>query len=570
MSVVGEVLAAFAASDAVLEVATFAASDIRNVIKERASQVKECHQRFYDVLKELERCSLQLADVEELLAANEDESRRRRVKALKLLLMHAQDLVDEYLAMRGFWNSMKRFFDYPKLLRDFNGAYDRIVMVAKELDITVPGALTISPARANRIVDTVRETDRELLKQHGPQVTAGDTTPGAPPKKTLADVPTREVLFLGQPEPVEGSRMLQRCACGEGSNVLVVGESTTHGVSEEHRAALRVHHYAHTRFRRHVAKVELLKVGKDGPELVALEDAECTLFHLMDHEPRTRESIMRLLRLMVHTAEGVHLLHQRGVFHRGLNPYTVLVKGDRTMLWDLGLSTVSGATIASTTNEASITGSEAVMRYRAFEMITGTGDADKDSLKAADVYSLGVILNAILAGAEPYAGTHGDQDIVHKARDGDRPDRFDKGPTGTIAGLLSEAAATQLNELLDECLRLQPERRISAGALRDRLKVITGMMLTAGDDERSPPSPGSRVATAQRRWTAFAYVLHLLLWAAALLVAVAVVWSLAHPYVAQLGAWQQDTNAMDPAPVPLQPSLWERLQRCFRWRPRPH
>jgi serine/threonine protein kinase/TolB-like protein/Flp pilus assembly protein TadD len=134
--------------------------------------------------------------------------------------------------------------------------------------------------------------------------------------------------------------------------------------------------------------------------------------HLLEHVRRHRLSVAQRVALFCDVLEVVHAAHARGVVHRDLKPSNVLVGADhRPRLLDFGISklvdTDTGPAGPSTRTEARAL----TPAYASPEQIAG-----RSATAASDLYSLGVILYELLAGARPVAATppsHGE--LAHAA-----------------------------------------------------------------------------------------------------------------------------------------------------------
>ncbi len=95
-------------------------------------------------------------------------------------------------------------------------------------------------------------------------------------------------------------------------------------------------------------------------------------------------------------AGAMGALHERGIIHRDLKPANIMVEREsgRVLLTDLGIAkdTESGANLTQ-----GILGTPA---YMAPEQMTDTSKTTPES----DIYSLGVVLFAMLAGKDPFTG----------------------------------------------------------------------------------------------------------------------------------------------------------------------
>ena len=96
------------------------------------------------------------------------------------------------------------------------------------------------------------------------------------------------------------------------------------------------------------------------------------------------------------TAGAMGALHERGIIHRDLKPANIMVEREsgRVLLTDLGIAkdTESGANLTQ-----GILGTPA---YMAPEQMTDTSKTTPES----DIYSLGVVMFAMLAGKDPFTG----------------------------------------------------------------------------------------------------------------------------------------------------------------------
>jgi serine/threonine protein kinase len=107
-------------------------------------------------------------------------------------------------------------------------------------------------------------------------------------------------------------------------------------------------------------------------------------------------SISTALALMIPVAEGIHHVHERGIVHRDLKPSNILVRSShRPVVMDFGLAKVTSKNV-SLTEPGMIIGTPAFM---APEQAGGGWGAPGPH---SDVYSLGAVLYALLAGRPPF------------------------------------------------------------------------------------------------------------------------------------------------------------------------
>ena len=115
---------------------------------------------------------------------------------------------------------------------------------------------------------------------------------------------------------------------------------------------------------------------------------------------RFRDQPRAIARLMVRLAEAIHHAHQRGVLHRDLKPSNILVdEAGEPHVIDFGLAKRVGEASESTGESANQAGRmEGTPTYMSPEQATGSRSA---ITTATDVYGLGTILYALLAGHAP-------------------------------------------------------------------------------------------------------------------------------------------------------------------------
>lgn len=149
-------------------------------------------------------------------------------------------------------------------------------------------------------------------------------------------------------------------------------------------------------------------------------------------------------RVLAEIADALDHAHRQGVVHRDVKPDNVLLEDEsgRALLTDFGVAKALGKG-DTLTRAGSIVGTP---HYMSPEQAAGRGDIDGRS----DIYSLGVMAYAMLAGRLPFEGGTA-ADVLTKHLTQEPP------PLRSLATALSDSTA----QVVDRCLAKDPARRWS-------------------------------------------------------------------------------------------------------------
>ena len=169
-------------------------------------------------------------------------------------------------------------------------------------------------------------------------------------------------------------------------------------------------------------------------------------------------------------AAALDYAHRQGIIHRDINPHNMLLDdSDRHLLLaDFGL-----AKVLSAGGVRSHTGALGTVAYMAPEQFDGRVSP------ATDLYALGCVLFAMLAGEPPYSGP---------------PEQVMRGhlmsPVPTLAERRREATPDAVQRVLDRALAKDPAARFRTAA-----GLAEAFRAAAGGEGAAPASPAPPVAT---------------------------------------------------------------------------
>jgi serine/threonine protein kinase len=165
--------------------------------------------------------------------------------------------------------------------------------------------------------------------------------------------------------------------------------------------------------------------------------------------------------LMVPVAEAVHHAHGKGVVHRDLKPANIMIdKSRRPVVMDFGLAKVAGKSSA-------LTQIGVIMGTPAYMSPEQAGEDASQVGPLSDIYSLGAILYALLAGRPPFSGSTPLATVLKVIAPDPAPPIRDFRPDVPV----------KLEQLCSKCLSKNPaERLTSAQVLADELRKLRASM----------------------------------------------------------------------------------------------
>ena len=200
---------------------------------------------------------------------------------------------------------------------------------------------------------------------------------------------------------------------------------------------------------KHPNAVTLYDYGEteDGELYIAMELIEGeTLAEVVARGPISRE---RAVRIVIQIAHAMEYAHARGVVHRDLKPGNVMLTaldgtGDFVKVVDFGIARLMD--IEREDTAVTLTGKfSGTPHYMSPEQVQGAA-ADHRS----DIYTLGLILYALIAGRTPFQSTNAFNLAIKQLHD-------DPEPLGELAGI--DPVSTDIQTCITRATRKTPEDR---------------------------------------------------------------------------------------------------------------
>ena len=202
--------------------------------------------------------------------------------------------------------------------------------------------------------------------------------------------------------------------------------------------------------------------------------------------------IIDVIRIASQVAEGLAAAHAQGVIHRDIKPANVMLEDtvERVKITDFGLAMVA-LDLAELTSADQVVGTPAFMSPEQVlgDQVDGRGD----------LFSLGCVIYAMIAGRSPFSGSH-TLDVIRKVCD----------ETPLPLHEVDPGVPRELSEIVTKLLAKEPSDRYQAAAevadeLRRLLAVLNQTAAGASDDtlplsRAGPPVWRRRGAGRQRSW----------------------------------------------------------------------
>ncbi len=193
----------------------------------------------------------------------------------------------------------------------------------------------------------------------------------------------------------------------------------------------------------HPNLITIYDIGREGDmAYMAMELLEGV--ELRDMMKRGGLELAFVLEILAQVADGLAFAHERGVVHRDVKPGNIMIVGARrAKVMDFGVARMRASDIE--TQVGAVLGSP---KYMSPEQVTGAAVDGR-----SDVFSLGVILYELTAGAPPFSAPDVQQYMLQIA-----------GATPAPPSALNPALPPMLDLIVSRALEKDPARRYQSAA----------------------------------------------------------------------------------------------------------
>ena len=215
----------------------------------------------------------------------------------------------------------------------------------------------------------------------------------------------------------------------------------------------------------HPSIVTVYDVGEDqGTVYIAMEFLEGMPLNAHVRDRSLGEEEMADIGIQV--AESLDYAHERGIVHRDIKPQNIMVgPGGRVKLTDFGIAHIEDPGAGHQTQAGEILGTP---NYMSPEQVMGRKVDGR-----SDLYSLGVILYELAAGARPFKGEN--LAAIFHAITSETPARVKD---------LNPGVTGELSDIIVKCLARDPAERYGSG--RELADALRGLLRPAAPVQGAP------------------------------------------------------------------------------------